>query len=272
VQPIRIWRRIVQVAFFVVSGEWLVIGWLRCPYGVPFVSCTSCPLTDCPGRYLQVPFIGLIILSALLTGRTFCGWACPMGLVEDAIGRLRKPRSTSGSRFASADKYLKYLKYVSLVVTVALVFIYNEQWARAYEYVTRTPSVFNVDAVKVAVGFGGGAYKLRFAVLAVALLGALVVSRLWCRYLCPLGALISLFNKFSLLTIRRAKDWCSDCGKYPRECIQYTVPGTTDCVMCGECVQGCPVKALSFGLRGGKPKPPDNRRENSRTAEDSEVA
>jgi len=271
-QPITIWRRLSQVAFFVFTGEWLAIGWLRCPYGVPFVSCTSCPLTDCPGRYLQLPFIGLIGLSALLSGRVFCGWACPMGLVQDALGRIRKPKGSMGPRFGRVDKYLKYLKYVALAAVIVLIFIHNEQWARPYDYVTRSPSVFNIGAIQVAWAMGGGTYKVRFVILMVALVGALFISRFWCRYLCPLGALISLFNKFSLLTIRRAWDWCRDCGKYPRECIQYTVPRTTDCVMCGECVQGCPAKALSFGLRGKAPKRAEVEGEADQPPDESEVA
>ena len=68
-QPITIWRRISQVAFFVLTGEWLAVGWLRCPYGAPFVSCASCPLGDCPGRWLQPWFIGIAALSGLLAGR-----------------------------------------------------------------------------------------------------------------------------------------------------------------------------------------------------------
>jgi len=262
VQPITIWRRLSQVAFLGLAGTWLAFGWLRCPFGVPFVSCQSCPATDCPGRYLQPWFIGLIALSAIFSGRVFCGWVCPMGLVQDALGRLPKPTVTTAPRFARLDKYLKYLKYVALVVIVILIFQHNLQSARPYEYVTRSPSIFNLNAIQVAWAMGGGAYRWRLAVLVIGLVGGVLVFRCFCRYMCPLGALLAIFNKLSILTIRRNESQCSECGKYPRECPQYTVPGTTDCVMCGECVQGCPHQALSFGRRGrtsataGRSKPP----------------
>ena len=254
-QPITIWRRISQVVFLGVAGTWLAFGWLRCPFGVPFVSCQSCPSTECPGRYLQPWFVGLIALSAIFSGRVFCGWACPMGLVEDALGRLPKAKATKAPRFGQIDRYLKYLKYVFLVVVIVLIFQHNLQWARPYEYVTRSPSIFNLNAIQVAWGLGGGAYKARFAILVVGLVGGLFVFRFFCRYMCPLGALLSVFNKLSLFTIRRDETRCRDCSEYPRECIQYTVPGTTDCVMCGECVQGCPHRALGFGVRGSRPTP-----------------
>lgn len=267
-QPITLWRRLSQFAFFFVTGEWLAVGWLRCPFGVPFVSCQSCVLADCPGKYLQLPFLGIIGLSSLLFGRAFCGWACPMGLVEDALGRLPKPSRRFRQWFAKADRVLKWAKWPILVIVVWAVFAHNYQADhRPYEYVTRTPSVFNVQAVQIAWGLGGGPYRARFVVLAVALVGGLVVTRLWCRYLCPLGALISVFNKLSVFALHRDKRTCTDCGLYPDQCSEYTVPGTTDCVMCGECVQGCPTHSIKFGTRR-RAKPAESPQEAPQEAID----
>ena len=249
-QPITIWRRISQLAAFVITGEWLAIGWLRCPFGVPFVSCPSCPSTDCPGRYLLIPTAVLLGLSALLFGRGFCGWACPMALVEDVLSKVPKPGRGFKDRWARADSLLKWLKWPMLALVVAAVFIYNYQPEhRSWEYVVRTGSIFNLEAYKLAWAMGGGAYAIRFALLIVALLGGLLITRFWCRYLCPLGALLSLFNRFSLFGLRRDLDTCVCCDKYPRECIQYTRPGSGDCVLCGDCVQGCPAKSIRWGLR-----------------------
>ena len=264
-QPITIWRRITQVAFLGVTGTWLAFGWLRCPYGIPFISCQSCPSTDCPGRYLQPWVVGFIALSAMFSGRVFCGWACPMGLLQDVLGRVPKLAVTRHPRFGRVDRYLKYLKYVALIVVIVLIFTHNLQSARPYEYVTRSPSLWNLAAVKVAWDLGGDPYKVRFAILLSAIIGGLLVSRFFCRYLCPLGALLGIFNKISIFRLRRAKSLCKDCGKYPRDCIAYTVPETTDCLMCGECVQGCPTKAISYGLRRRKPTADEELRDTGGT-------
>ena len=249
-QRITVFRRLSQIAFFALTAEWLAIGWLRCPFGVPFVRCASCPLPDCPGRWLLWPFVGLIAVSSLLLGRGFCGWACPMGLVEDALGKTPKPKATVSARFIRYDRWLKPLKYVALAAVLVLIWRLNYPDERAYAYVVRTPSVLNWEATWVATQLGRSDYLVRDAILVIVLVLTLLVARTWCRYLCPLGAILGLFNKFSLLALRRDMTRCTSCDKYPRECLQYTVPGTTDCIICGDCIQGCPSRAVSFGLRG----------------------
>ncbi len=248
-QRITIWRRVVQLASLVFAGEWLAIGWLRCPFAVPFVSCTSCPLTDCPGRYLQIPVIIGLLASSLVSGRLFCGWACPMGLVEDLLSRLPRAKAFSARHFTTVDRSLKYLKYPLLLLVIYLVFALHEVAGRPYAYVVRSPSVFNVDAVRTAAALGASHYGIRLWVLAIVLALSVLVTRFWCRYLCPLGAILSVFNKVSLLTIQRQREDLPRCGEYPHECLQHTTPGTTDCVMCGECVQGCPRQLLHWTAR-----------------------
>ncbi len=248
---ITILRRISQAVFFGISGTWLAIGALRCPFGVPFVSCQSCPSTDCPGRYLQIPFIGLMALTGAVFGRAFCGWACPFGFISDALGRLPKLQATVSERFAGVDRALKLLKWPALALTVYLVFAVNYTEVRPWAYVVRADSVFNLEAIEVAQALGDPVYVTRAWVALGALLAGLIVSRAWCRYLCPLGAFLGLTNRFSLLRIGKRDESLPDCGLYPRECIQRTTPGTTDCVICGECVEGCPRRNLGLRSRYG---------------------
>jgi len=249
VQRATIWRRITQIAALALTGEWLVIGWLRCPFPVPFVSCTSCPLTECPGRYLQIPLIAGILVSSLLGGRLFCGWVCPMGFVEDLLSKLPRLKAFASRTFTAVDRWLKLLKYPALALVVYLVISLHHVPGRPYPYVVRSSSVFNLEAVTTAVGLGAAHYRLRLWVLASVLLLSLLVTRFWCRYLCPLGAILGLFNKLSLFAIRRKREDLPRCGTYPRDCVQHTMPGTADCIMCGECVQGCPRHVLSWKTR-----------------------
>lgn len=247
-------RQVVQLAALGVTGQWLWIGSLRCPYGIPFMSCTHCPMRVCPGRWLQPWVIGFIALSSLAAGRVFCGWACPMGALQDLLARVPKLRALSRPRFGRFDRWLKGLKYPVLALTVWGFYALNKRFAVP----VRAHGDWSLDAVRVAWLTSDAYSHIRVIALVAGVVLALALTRIWCRYLCPLGALLTLGNKISVWHLRRDMDKCSGCGKYPRECRTYTTPGTSDCVVCGDCVEGCPRHAISFGLRRrGREKPAD---------------
>ena len=240
-------RQVVQLGALAVTGEWLWVGALRCPYGIPFMSCGSCPMRVCPGTWLQTWVIGFLIVSGVIVGRVFCGWACPMGVVQDLLGRLPKLRALSRPRFGRADRWLKGLKYLMLVVTVVAFYALNQRFAVP----VRGHSNWSLDAIRVSWLTYDTASRIRVGLLVAGVVLGLALTRAWCRYLCPLGALLTIGNRISLLRLRRNPSLCSHCGKYPRECRTYTTPGTVDCVLCGDCIEGCPSGAI--GLRTALP-------------------
>lgn len=238
-------RQVSQLAGLAVAGEWLAVGSLRCPYGVPFVSCTHCPMRVCPGTWLQPWAIGFVALSSVLAGRVFCGWACPMGAVQDLLGRVPKLRALRLLRFGRADRWLKSVKYAMLALTVVAFYVLNQRFAIP----VRAHATWSLDAVRVS-WLTADVYSRVRVVLILAGVGlALVLTRVWCRYLCPLGALLALGNHIGLVRLARDRGRCAGCGKYPRECRMYTTPGTADCVVCGDCVEGCPAGAIGMELR-----------------------
>jgi len=143
-------------------------------------------------------------------------------------------------------------------VVAAIAISESMDAARPYPYVVRSPSTYGLEPIWVALALGGPHYAIRLWVLAAALLLGLLVLRGWCRYLCPLGALLGLGNKVSLWRVARDPQGCTRCGRYPRECIQNTVPGTTECVICADCTQGCPNSSVRVTARQGQTgvKPP----------------
>ncbi len=242
-------RQVVQLGSLVVTGEWLFIGALRCPYGVPFMSCTHCPIRVCPGTWLQPWVIGIIAVSGLLAGRVFCGWACPMGVVQDLLGRIPKLRAVRLPRFGRADRVLKALKYAMLVLAVVGFYALNKRFAIP----VRGHGDWSLDAVRVSWLTYDTFSRVRVLLIVGGVVFALAVTRAWCRHLCPLGALLALGNRISLFRLRRNKVLCSGCNRYPRECRTHTTPGTADCVLCGDCIEGCPQGAVGFVVgRGGQ--------------------
>lgn len=235
-------RQVVQLGALALTGEWLWVGALRCPYGVPFVSCGSCPIRVCPGTWLQTWVIGFLVVSGVVAGRVFCGWTCPMGAVQDLLGRVPKWRALRQARFGRADRWLKGLKYVMLAVTVAAFYALNQRFAVP----VRGHSDWSLDAIRVAWLTYDTASRGRVVLLAAGVVLALGLTRAWCRYLCPLGALLTIGNRIGLFRLQRNRSLCVNCGKYPRECRTYTTPGTADCVVCGDCIEGCARGAIGF--------------------------
>jgi polyferredoxin len=92
-------------------------------------------------------------------------------------------------------------------------------------------------------------------VIGVLVLGSMLVENLWCRYLCPYGALMGLVSLLSPLKIRRDADACIDCGKCARACPsnlpvdRLTQVRSVECTACMACVAACSVQdALQFSL------------------------
>jgi len=84
-------------------------------------------------------------------------------------------------------------------------------------------------------------------ILALAAL-SMLVQNVWCRYLCPYGALLGLLSLASPLRITRSRDSCIDCRLCTRACpsrIQVHQAGrvaSDECTACYRCVAVCPVK------------------------------
>jgi polyferredoxin len=196
----------------------------------------------CPGVWLQPWVIGFLIVSGVVAGRVFCGWACPMGVVQDLLGRVPKLRALSRPRFGRIDRWLKGLKYVVLVVAVAAFYLLNQR----FDVPVRGHSNWSLDAVRVSWLTYDAASRIRVVLIVAGGVFGLVLTRVWCRYLCPLGALLTIGNRISLCRLQRSPSLCANCGKYPRECRTYTTPGTADCVLCGDCIEGCAREAIGF--------------------------
>ena len=102
---------------------------------------------------------------------------------------------------------------------------------------------------------GGAFHRLARAGLLALLLLSLLISRSFCRYLCPLGAIYGLFNRIALAHLDYAQESCVNCGACESVCPMGIDPKTqfnsAECIRCGRCSRACPTSALNvrFGLR-----------------------
>ncbi|MEO0074259.1 MAG: 4Fe-4S binding protein [candidate division WOR-3 bacterium] len=106
------------------------------------------------------------------------------------------------------------------------------------------------DPLNALRGMVGWLFYLKVAVLLVVLLAAMAVKRPFCRLVCPIGAVYSVFNKASLLHMRLDRTSCTGCGLCRKVCPMDIEPqdGTNqlECIRCGECAWKCPKGSLKF--------------------------
>ena len=242
----------------------------------PGLNCYSCPGASgaCPLGSLQnalgasekrTPYyvIGIILLYSIMLGRLICGFLCPFGLIQELLYKIKTPKAKK-NRFTRILSYFKYALLVFLVVIVPILYgLRNVPLPGFCKYICPAGTIegaFGLLSNKINEGELarlGPLFTWKFAIAVSVIVGSVFVFRIFCRFLCPLGALYGLFNKFAILGIKLDKPSCIDCGLCISKCkMDIKEVGDHECINCGECVDVCPTKAISW--RGGKiVLPPD---------------
>lgn len=226
-----------------------VEGWL------PIASLMNLKVLLATGGAPRLHPAGMFLLIAFLAAswifrKSFCGWLCPVGTISEYLWRLG--RQTFGRNFrlpGKLDVGLRGLKY--LLLGLFLYAVGSMSVAGIHEFLEGPYGL--VDDVKMlnffrTLGLAGG------VVMAVLVIGSAFVQNLWCRYLCPYGALMGLAALASPLRIRRQATLCIDCAKCAKACpaglpVDRLVQiASAECTGCMECVAVCPAEgALMLG-------------------------
>ena len=196
--------------------------------------------------------LGVVVLGTLLFGRVFCGWICPLGTLGEGMAALGRRLGIRPLRVPpGVDRPLRWLKGAVLVGITLWAWRAGTLAWRDYD-----PWVawMHLSAGWEEVGERPWAY----VVLAGAvLLPSLWIERFWCRYLCPLGALLAPLQRLAWWKVVRVPDRCVRCGACDRACPVGLEPlgaervRSGECLACGRCVEACPVPgALGFGGGG----------------------
>jgi polyferredoxin len=203
-------------------------------------------------------FMAFLLIS-LLAKKAFCSWLCPVGTFSESLGKLGKKIFRRNLRLPRwADLPLRGLKYVLLGF---FVFVIGSMSAEALDDFMHTSYGLVAD-VKM-LNFFRNMGETAFLVIAVLVLLSLLVENVWCRYLCPYGAMMGLASLLSPLKIRRNPAACTDCGKCSRACPanlpvdRLMQVRSVECTACMACVAACPARdALQFSLAPNQPSLP----------------
>jgi len=247
----RTLRRFYQVFFlalFIIAFVLTAQGWLK---GYPVTVFLDSSALNAVGTLLSAHNIaytmgiGLLILALTpFFGRFFCGWVCPLGTLFHLASRLLRPLKTADrikQNLRSPAQVCKYLILIALLISAAFGFMQVGLFD-PIALLTRTSTAM------VSPGMRGG--WLLIALFTVLLLLNAWRPRFWCRYVCPLGALLGTASRLIPGGVVRDKEKCTDCGLCNRDCIGACSPNSctrmTECFVCWNCIEDCPEKALSW--------------------------
>jgi len=191
---------------------------------------------------------GLVIIigaiaTSLLFKRGFCGWICPVGTVWEAAAVLGR-RLLGGANIRLphwldlTGHAVRYLLAFAAFAFVAQVSVQEALWFRELPYMW-------VADIKIIEGFTS---PLFMAVFTLAFVLSALFGPVWCRWLCPLGALYSLFGMASPCTVVREQSTCIHCHRCSQVCHTFVDVEQADdvraaeCDGCMDCVKECPVE------------------------------
>jgi polyferredoxin len=188
-----------------------------------------------------------------------------MGLLQDVLYMIKTPKLVRRLRF------LQYVKYVVLAVFVVILplTIINELSGLGEPWFCKfiCPSGTLFGAIPLLLvndflrSFIGAQFILKLSAAVFIASAAIFIYRIFCRALCPLGAIYSLFNKISILHLQHDNEKCQSCKNCVKAC-QIGIDPTSqsnspECVRCGKCVNVCEHNAISCKIRMNIKAAPD---------------
>ncbi len=221
--------------------------------------------------------VGLIVLT-LICGRVYCSVICPMGVFQDIVSNISSRRKKKKRRFKyhPAHNILRYSVLIIFIIMLVAGFTAIASFIAPYSAYGRmvqnlgAPVVLWINNLFTPVAEHYGSYAIysreiwirSLPVFIVALVTFITISilawsggRIYCNTICPVGTILGLLSRYSLLRPVIDTDKCINCGSCARRCKSSCIDAkshTIDlsrCVACMDCVDDCSKGAISFSVR-----------------------
>ena len=229
----------------------------------------------------------VIVILTILFGRIFCSFLCPLGTIHHVIGSVKPALKGPQMVLANQKTPSQRIKYFILILLLAGSILginmagLLDPFALLFRSIalavlpgigTGLRSFFDAMAtsdikilsmlsyagevlVSPVFGYSPQAYQTGWAIGLIFLLILFlnrIRPRFWCRALCPLGALLGIFSRFSILKLEKYPEKCTNCNLCIRHCQGAASPKpgqgweTAECLTCLNCYNVCPEDALAF--------------------------
>ena len=231
----------------------------------------------------------IVVIPTLFLGRFFCGWICPMGTLQHWVGSWQS-ESKRGKQRIDSNRYKRWqtVKY-AVLLTGLLAAAFGSAvigWLDPFSLLVRSFGLsllpaFNFAArsllaplekshVGIVHSVGLGLHKSLQAFILdfhqphyaqgiflgtlflLILFASLRITRLWCRAICPLGALLGATSRWSVFGLHKKPESCDNCNRCMLHCQGGDNPiggvpwHKSECLMCMNCVGACPHNGLEF--------------------------
>ena len=218
----------------------------------------------------------LLTVLTLVLGRLYCSVICPLGIMMDIFGWFGKKAKKNRYGYSKEKKWLRYPLLAVLVIAhaaglavlVQLLAPYSTFGIIATNILQPVYQAGNNVLAAIAEHYDSYAFYhseiwLRsVSSLAIAVVMLVVIAvmawrngRTWCNTICPVGTLLSLISRFSLLKIHFDVDKCKNCSMCSKNCKAACIDFKTHtvdasrCVVCGDCIESCKFGALKYTRR-----------------------
>jgi ferredoxin len=192
-------------------------------------------------------------ILAIGFGPVICSWVCPLGTFQEWLSILG--RRLFGKKYnhfvpSSIDNLLRYLRYIILAL---VVYVTATTAKLMFQDIDPYYALFNFWSAEVALP--------SLIILGTTILLSLFIERPWCKYACPYGAVLGLFNLFKIFKIQRMSSSCINCKACDKACpMNIDISSTTtvrnhQCISCMKCTSehSCPIAStVEFSTKGEK--------------------
>jgi polyferredoxin len=291
---LRILRFLLQILFFVLLNAGLFqLASLAFPIPViPVLSSSGAPGVTAISAFDALQYgisattplllgvaAAIFLLSAVLVGKGFCAFVCPFGFAQDLVGYIRRPLRLKEVAFsAKTTESITRFKYYVLGVVLLIVAIVGFTTLTVNKaYATMMFGIFSdipfsilspadtlfatlpeliIQGKPWVIGWGFVLW-LRVIILGGSLVAALLIPRAFCRYICPISALMAPLNRYTIIGLERNPVKCT--GERCRTCEKacpMDVPIFSgqekrfskhpECIMCLVCKDVCKNGAIRF--------------------------
>jgi len=206
--------------------------------------------------------IATVVLT-IIFGRFFCSWVCPFGTLHHFVGFLGNRKKKIAQKI-QLNRYRKAqcIKYFVLVFFLGIAAFPSVGAALQSGLLDPIPLVtrsFNLvllpivdrsaNFVSASARFYEGAWLI-MAIFLTAVLLNLLIPRFYCRFICPLGALFGVIDRFTIWRIGKNTSECINCKICEQSCEGGCEPAgnirISECVLCFNCRQDCGHEVISY--------------------------